>query len=113
MKIGYGTYGMPDEDVFDALPRLKAMGYEAVEININDDWPTAPLKLDGDTRKKLVDALQQEGFPPPVLMNGLAVCALDMIGLRQHHDRYCGASEFANGEDGGWVGFQSGGEFQW
>ncbi|MCZ6633197.1 MAG: sugar phosphate isomerase/epimerase [bacterium] len=75
MKIGYGTYGMPDEDVFDALSRLKAIGYEAIEININDDWPTAPHKLDGDARKKLVDALQQEDFPPPVLMNGLAVCA--------------------------------------
>ena len=74
MKIGYGTYAMPMVDIFKALPRLRHIGYEAVEINIGDDWPTAPHKLRAADRDHLVHALQKEDFPPPVTMCLLPVC---------------------------------------
>lgn len=74
MKIGFGTYGMQSLDIFDILPRIKKIGYEAVEINVGDEWPTAPHKLDSETRKRLVEALKTEEFPPPVLMIGLPIC---------------------------------------
>lgn len=75
MEIGYGTYGMQSLDIFEILPRIREIGYEAVEINVGDDWPTAPHKLDAGARRRLVDALKTEGFPPPVLMAGMPVCA--------------------------------------
>ena len=53
MKIGYGTYGMQTENIFHILPRLRDIGYEAVEINAGDDWPTAPHKLDAGSREAL------------------------------------------------------------
>ena len=75
MKIGYGTYGMQKLDVFEVLPRLRDIGYEAVELQVGDDWCTAPHKLDTAARGKLTEALKAQDFPPPVLMAGLAVCA--------------------------------------
>jgi sugar phosphate isomerase/epimerase len=62
MKIGYGNYGMPQIPVWDALPRLAEMGYEAVEICAADRWPTAPRKLSADDRKRLRDLLAETGL---------------------------------------------------
>ena len=36
-------------DVFEALPRIRAIGYDAIEIAIGDAWPTAPRKLNRNT----------------------------------------------------------------
>ena len=36
LKLGYGTYGMHGLDVFEAVPRLRDIGYEAVEICVRD-----------------------------------------------------------------------------
>ncbi len=74
MKIGYGTYGMQTENIFAALPRLRDIGYEAVEINAGDDWPTAPHKFNRADRTRLVEQLQDLNFPSPVLMCLLSIC---------------------------------------
>ena len=74
MKIGYGTYGMQTEDIFDALPRLRAIGYEAVEISTGDDWPTAPHKLHAGTREALAKTIADLGFASPVTMALLPIC---------------------------------------
>ncbi|MCJ8328577.1 MAG: sugar phosphate isomerase/epimerase [Lentisphaeria bacterium] len=68
IKIGYGTYGMRDEDVFTALPRLREMGYEAIELMVTDGWPTAPSELDAADRTRLVTLFQELGFPPPIFL---------------------------------------------
>ena len=34
MKLYYSTYGMKQQDIFTALPRLAAMGYEGMEIAV-------------------------------------------------------------------------------
>jgi sugar phosphate isomerase/epimerase len=75
MKLGYGTYAMPRVDIFDALPRLRDIGYEAIEINVADDWHTAPHKMSASDRDKLARALQDLHFPPPVLMCLLPICS--------------------------------------
>ena len=62
MKIGYGTYGMQTENIFHILPRLRDIGYEAVEINAGDDWPTAPHKLDAGSREALAKTIEDLGF---------------------------------------------------
>jgi hypothetical protein len=65
MKLGYGTYAMPTVDIFEALPRLRDIGYEAIEINVGDNWPTAPDKLSTSDRNRIVSTLQDLNFPPP------------------------------------------------
>jgi|ETNmetMinimDraft_26_1059896.scaffolds.fasta_scaffold18763_2 sugar phosphate isomerase/epimerase len=52
-RFGYGTYGMPDLAPAEALPRLKEMGYEGIELNVGANYPTAPEKLSGRNRKEL------------------------------------------------------------
>jgi sugar phosphate isomerase/epimerase len=74
MKLGYGTYAMPTVDIFEALPRLHDMGYEAIEINIGEEWPTAPHKLNASDRDRIVRTLQDLNYPPPVTMCLLPIC---------------------------------------
>jgi len=74
MKLGYGTYAMPTIDIFEALPRLRDIGYEAVEINVGETWPTAPHKLSTSDRNRLVNTLQDLHYPPPVIMCLLPIC---------------------------------------
>lgn len=75
VPIGFSTYATQDVDVFDALPRIRAIGYDAIEIAIGDAWPTAPHKLDRKTRRRLADTVRDLGFPPPVLFGPVSTCA--------------------------------------
>lgn len=68
-RLGYGTYGLQDQDVFQAIPRLAKIGYRALELTIADGWPTAPKQLTPDKRAALKSVIQSEGFTPPVLMD--------------------------------------------
>jgi sugar phosphate isomerase/epimerase len=81
MTIGYGTYGMPEVAVWEALPRLARMGYEAVEICVANRWPTAPEKLSSSDRERLRALLQELGLDLPALMvfvNLLAAPGMDL-----------------------------------
>ena len=71
MKLAFGTYGTRDIDVFEVLPRLKAIGYETVELVCRPDGQVRPESLDAADRKKLSEAVRAVGFTPPVLMGGL------------------------------------------
>ena len=68
MKLYYSTYGMKQLDIFEALPRLKDMGYEGMEIAVTPGWPTEPASMDQTARKKLADLLRQLDWPTPALM---------------------------------------------
>ena len=74
MKIGYGTYGMPDVDIFEAVPRLRDIGYEMIEIMAAPDWPTAPANLTAAQRSRLRREIEQAGFPPPVILCMVSPC---------------------------------------
>lgn len=71
MKLAFGTYGTQDIDVFEVLPRLKAIGYEAVELVCRPDGQVRPENLDAADRKRLSEAVRAVEFTPPVLMGGL------------------------------------------
>ena len=62
MKLYYSTYGMKQLDVFEALPRLKDMGYEGMEIAVSPSWPTEPVSMDAAARKKLADLFHTLGW---------------------------------------------------
>jgi sugar phosphate isomerase/epimerase len=68
MKLAFGTYGMPDLPIRDALTGLAGLGYEAVEICIADRWPTAPGKLSDAERARLQAMLQVLTLDLPALM---------------------------------------------
>ncbi len=68
MKLGYSNYGMRDEDVFEALPRLREMGYEAIELTVSGGWPTTPDRLDQAARRRLAEQCASLGFPSPALL---------------------------------------------
>ena len=74
VKLGAGTYAFRDMDVFEALPGLRRIGYEAIEILAGEGWPTAPARLNRDDRTRLSDAIQQQGFESPALMVLLPLC---------------------------------------
>ena len=77
MKLAYSTYALQNVDPFEAIAGVREIGYDAIELNTHEAWPTAPGKLDADTRKQLRDTLQSAGFPSPVLMNLVGPCELD------------------------------------
>jgi sugar phosphate isomerase/epimerase len=53
MLIGYGSYGMPETPIEEAIPRLAALGCESLELCVAERWPTAPHKLSPWQRKEL------------------------------------------------------------
>ncbi len=75
IKLGYSTYPLGEIDVFEALPRIRELGYEAIEICVRDGRQTAATDFHTAARQKLVSALRGLGFPAPVLMDGIDVCA--------------------------------------
>jgi inosose dehydratase len=77
MKLAYGTYALQRIEPIAAVAGVKEIGYDAIEVNCGEQWPTAPEKLDSDARGRLRDAIQSAGFPSPPLMNILGLCAHD------------------------------------
>lgn len=74
IKLGAGTYALRDVDVFEALPLVRRIGYEAIEILAGEGWPTAPARLNRDDRAALSGAIQEQGFDSPALMVLLPLC---------------------------------------
>jgi len=74
VKLYYSTYGMKGLDLFEALPRLRDMGYEGMEIAVTPGWPTEPALLDAAARRRLSALLRELAFPTPVLMALLSPC---------------------------------------
>ena len=77
MQIAYSTYALQGVDPFAALERVRQIGYQGLEINCGPDWPTALERFGTEARARLRDALQGAGFPPPVIMHLIDLCAAD------------------------------------
>ena len=75
IALGYSTYGMQGLDVFEVLPRVRDLGYAAMEICVRSGWSTSPECFGGGPRQRLVATFQDLGFPPPPLMDDLPICA--------------------------------------
>ena len=75
MKIAYSTYALQTIDPLEAIERVRDIGYDGLELNVGDAWPTAASKLDVDARKRLCEAFQLAGFPSPVLMYLINLCS--------------------------------------
>jgi len=75
VQIAYSTYALQSVNPFEAVEGVKRIGYEGLEINCGEDWVTAPDRFGEQDRKKLREAFQAAGFPPPVMMNLIHLCA--------------------------------------
>ena len=75
MKLGYSNYGMKDVDIVDALPRIRSIGYEAMELCARDGWQTTAENFGTQDRKLLSAKLRELGFPTPPIMEAVDVCA--------------------------------------
>lgn len=74
MKLAYSTYALQPYDIFEVIPRVREIGYEGLELNVGDDWPTAPSKLDGEARARIREAYQEADFFSPVMMHLIHLC---------------------------------------
>lgn len=75
MQIGYSSYALKMVDVFDAVPRIREIGYDAFEVCARDGWQTEAARFDSNSRKKLASVIREQGFPSPVLVDGIDICA--------------------------------------
>lgn len=74
MKIGYGVYGMKSIDIFEALPRLREIGYEMVELCAASGWGAEPAQLSARDRARLTHRIRECEFGTPVLMAMISPC---------------------------------------
>ena len=77
MQIAYSTYALQGVDPFTAVERVRQIGYQGLEINCGPEWPTALERFGTEARSRLRDVLQDAGFPPPVIMHLIHLCAAD------------------------------------
>lgn len=75
LRLGFTTYSMPELDVFEVVPWLAEVGYEAVELTVSEGYTASPDRLDGDDRERLRELIADVGFPSPAVMDLVAPCA--------------------------------------
>ena len=95
-KIAYGTYGMPNEDLKAAIPRLSKMGYEGLEICVGEAYPTAPQKLSKERRAELCAMISDLNLEIPSLMLLSRVLTADPREYQQQLEAFRAAAELAN-----------------
>ncbi len=74
ITLGYGTYAMRELDIYEALPRLRAIGYRTVEIMGEEGWATAPAVLDRDGRTRLAGTIRDLGLNLSAVMAMMPFC---------------------------------------
>ena len=77
MKLGYGTYGMPDLPVLDVLAVVKRIGYDGVELCCLPGTPAEPGNLGRELRGRIRDGLVELELELPALMLSLNAVAAD------------------------------------
>ena len=75
LRLGYATYGMQSADLFEAIPRLVDLGYDALELSVHTDTATDPAKYDTVARNDFLGLIRGHDLPTPHVMD-LSVSAL-------------------------------------
>lgn len=69
MKIAYGTYAMPRTRLEEALPFLRSVGYDGVEICVSPRHPDAlPPDFDPPRRERIRALLSEHRLEVPAMM---------------------------------------------
>ncbi len=68
VTLGFSLYGMKTLKTEDALRQLSKIGYDSVELCLNDDWDAAPKNVTAKRRKDLRILLGDLGLKLTALM---------------------------------------------
>lgn len=77
LPLGFSLYAMQDFRIGDAVEYCARLGYEAVEIALNEGWPTEPAKLTRGDRAQLSFQLRDLDIRLPAMMERLLLTADD------------------------------------
>ena len=81
-SLGYSTYATKMLDPFIALPMIKQIGYNSIEICLSDDWPTYPGRFSLEEQDRLKDLCQELEFSSPAFFAGIsAIISLTTFGI--------------------------------
>jgi len=68
LTLGFSLYGMPHMKTEQALQVVADIGYDSVELCLNDDWDATPLKLNAQRRTEIAKKLNTTGLKLTSLM---------------------------------------------
>ena len=80
LPLGFSLYAMKDFRIGDAVEYCARLGYEAIEITLNEGWPTEPAKFSAGDRAQLSFQLGDLDITLPAMMEQLLLTA----GEAQH-----------------------------
>jgi len=71
--LGLGNYGFKSYRTVDAIKFIASVGYDSVELTMMPGWPTEPVKVSPEDRKKIKAALAEYGQALPSLLETIPV----------------------------------------
>ncbi len=77
LPLGFSLYAMQDFRVGDAVEYCARLGYEAIEITLNEGWPTEPAKFRSGDRAQLSFQLRDLDIRLPAMMERILLTADD------------------------------------
>jgi inosose dehydratase len=77
LPLGFSLYAMKDFRVGDAVEYCARLGYEAIEITLNEGWPTEPAKFTPGDRAQLAFQLRDLDITLPAMMEQILLTADD------------------------------------
>ena len=77
LPLGFSLYAMKDFRVGDAVEYCARLGYEAIEITLNEGWPTEPAAFPAGDRAQLRHQLADMDVTLPAMMERLSLVAAD------------------------------------
>ncbi len=75
LPIGYSLYGVPDFRYGDAVELVGRLGYEAIELTLNEGFPTEPAKLGQGDRAQIRALLSEHDMLVAGLMERILLTA--------------------------------------
>ena len=73
--LGLGNYGFKSYTTVDAIKFIAGVGYDSVELTMMPGWPTEPVKVSAEDRKKIRAALAEYGMALPSLLEAVPILA--------------------------------------
>jgi inosose dehydratase len=77
LPLGFSLYAMQDFRIGDAVEYCARLGYEAIEITLNEGWPTQPSKFARGDRAQLSFQLRDLDIRLPAMMEHILLTADD------------------------------------
>ena len=77
LPLGFSLYAMKDFRVGDAVEYCARLGYEAIEITLNEGWPTEPAQFKSGDRAQLSFQLRDLDITLPAMMEHILLTVDD------------------------------------